>query len=719
MKKNKTVKIITAIIAALITVSSGAVAPVVTDNSVISVSAHDELKLDKSSISLGLGEKYTLKSNDPSVVWRTSDSKVLTVSQKGKVTAVGCGTAWITIRSQSGTETSCKITVKKAPESVSFSEKSVVMAVGEHFSLSSVIPQETSAASRLFKCTDPTILEMTRTNWVGEFTALKEGTAKVKVVLYNGVKSSINVTVKKPASSISLSASKITLGAGETYSLTASFPKGTASVNQTYLSSNASVATVSGKGKNAVIKAVAPGEATISVKTFNGKLASCKVFVKKSPEKVSISKSVITLGVGESSSLSYTIPDSSAANSVCFRTSNSSVVKMTKTNGEGKFTAVAPGVAWVTVRLYNGKEASCRINVREAPSSVTLTRNTLTLVPGQKYTLGSAVNDGAAAMKRTYSSSDSSIIKMTRTDWVGEFTAKAPGVAYVKVRTYNGKESTCKIIVADNGFDFDLPNDPIVLDPGDTYRIKCNGSIVNCRTEDTSVVSVSNSGVVSANSPGTTNVIVTTDNGRTARAEIIVLGTKSYCVFPEMYEVSGILNSAKLVPMKTNCSEVDSLAGSIISRVVTNDMSNAQKTQALYDYLVKTCTYGYGGYKAINAGSYQNESDKEIVEFSYCILKNNIGTCENFSAAYTVLLRRLGFEANQIYGDVGMSAGGYGGHYWVDVNIDGKHYIFDPQVENNNFNGVSIMHYFFGMRPENNYHMYHYEYVNAVHGFKR
>lgn len=636
MNRKKIVRIITAALAAVMIVSTGASISVIDDNYAITASAQSELKLDKSALSLGLGEKFTLTSNTPSVVWRTSNSSILQVTQKGKVTAVGCGTAWITIRSESGEETSCKITVREAPEKVSFSESSIVMAVGEKGSVSAVIPQNTASASRIYKCNDPAILEMTKSYWTGEFTALKEGTTKVRVILYNGVKASIKVTVKK------------------------------------------------------------------------------------APEKVTVSKSSLTLGVGESSTLSCKLPEGTVSNSIVFRTSNPSVIRMDKTNGSAKFTAVGPGTAWVTVRLFNGKEASCKITVREAPTRISLTKGILTLTLGQKYSLGSYLNSGAAAMQRTYRSSNSNVVKMTRTDWQGDFVAKEPGVAYVTVRTYNGKEASCKVIVSDADYSFDLPQNPIVLDPGDTYRISSDrGTIAGCRTEDNTVATVSDAGLVQAIAPGTTDVIVTTASGDKARAEIIVLGNKGFCTYPDTYIVNGILNSAKLVPMKTNCTLVDELADGIIAKNVSSNMSNAQKAYALYDYLAVNCRYGYGGYKAIDAGSYQYDSDKEIVEFSYCILKNRIGTCENFSSAYVVLLRRLGFDANLIYGDVGMSAGGYGGHYWVDVNVNGKHYSFDPQVENNNLTSSSPMHFFYGMCPESNYHLYHYKEVIPVHGFQR
>ena len=57
-----------------------------------------------------------------------------------------------------------------------------------------------------------------------------------------------------------------------------------------------------------------------------------------------------------------------------------------------------------------------------------------------------------------------------------------------------------------------------------------------------------------------------------------------------------------------------------------------------------------------------------------------------------------------------MRAGGKGGHYWTDVNINGEHRVFDAQVENNNLGyGGTVYHYWYGMKPEYNYRSYEYQ----------
>ena len=153
---------------------------------------------------------------------------------------------------------------------------------------------------------------------------------------------------------------------------------------------------------------------------------------------LSISKTQMSLGKGETARLTVNV------SGVKWRTSNAKVVTVDQ-NGNVK--AVGTGTAQVTAKTNAGAEMSCKITVKNAPTKITLTKGVVTIGVGEKFTVGSGVNDGAACAKRTYRTSNSSIVKMTRTDWQGDFVGVKPGVAYVTVRTYNGKESTCKVTV--------------------------------------------------------------------------------------------------------------------------------------------------------------------------------------------------------------------------------------------------------------------------------
>ena len=83
------------------------------------------ITLNKSSVTLTVKKSVTLKPTvypltleDQSVKWKSSNTKVATVSETGKVKALKAGTATITCTSNAtGLSTTCKVTVKKASAS--------------------------------------------------------------------------------------------------------------------------------------------------------------------------------------------------------------------------------------------------------------------------------------------------------------------------------------------------------------------------------------------------------------------------------------------------------------------------------------------------------------------------------------------------------------------------------------------------------------------------
>ena len=79
------------------------------------------IKLSKKSISLNKGKKYTLKARiapksaaNKAVVWKSSNTKIASVSSKGVVTSKSAGTTTITATAKDGSrkKASCKVTIK-------------------------------------------------------------------------------------------------------------------------------------------------------------------------------------------------------------------------------------------------------------------------------------------------------------------------------------------------------------------------------------------------------------------------------------------------------------------------------------------------------------------------------------------------------------------------------------------------------------------------------
>ena len=403
--------------------------------------------LNKSEVTLGVGENFNLTLSGGKAIAETSfnagstSKKIAYFDFKQGLKAIAPGKATISIVSKSGAKATCKVTVKNAPDKITVSPEKLTLGVGEVKEVSSSVNSGAASQTRNYRVNDTSIIQQIPTSWNFKFKTLKTGTGVIMASTYNYKSDACIVTVKPAPTKVSVTKTSMTLGVGETASIGSYLNDGAASSQRTYRTSDSSVIRMTKTNWTGVFKAVKPGVAWVTVKTHNGKEASCKITVKPAPTSVKITKSALSMGVGETSSLGSNLNNGAAASKRTYRSSAPSVVKMTKTNWTGEFQAVKTGVAWVTVRTYNGKESSCKITVKSAPTWIKTNKKTITMNVGDTATVSSYVNEGAASMKRTYASVDSSIVKMTQTNWEGKFKALKPGITYVSVKSYNGKTS--------------------------------------------------------------------------------------------------------------------------------------------------------------------------------------------------------------------------------------------------------------------------------------
>ncbi|MGN1432958.1 MAG: Ig-like domain-containing protein [Ruminococcus sp.] len=423
------------------------------------ISEKETVSAEDSSVILGKGESYKISAKSDcsninlSCRWTSGNPSVVSVKEDGTATANTTGTAELKLCSQNNRVAKCKVTVKSAPSSIKLSLSSLTLGNGESYIISESTNSGSYAKNFTWSSSNTSVatVEKTEKN-KAKITAKGNGTATITVRTYNEKTATCKVTVKSAPSSIQLSTNSLMLGIGESFEISECTNSGSYAKNFTWSSSNTNVATVEKTVANkAKITAKNNGSATITVKTYNGKTATCKITVKNAPKSVNLSVDNVILGKGEAITIYQYSESNSYARNFTWSSSNTSVATVEKTvANKAKITAKNNGTATITIKTYNGKTATCKVTVKNAPSSVALSAQNVTLNAGSEYIISESTNNGsyANAGNLQWSSSNASVATVTKTTGnKAKITAKKSGTAVITIKTYNGKTATCKITV--------------------------------------------------------------------------------------------------------------------------------------------------------------------------------------------------------------------------------------------------------------------------------
>lgn len=136
-----------------------------------------------------------------------------------------------------------------------------------------------------------------------------------------------------------------------------------------------------------------------------------------------------------------------------------------------------------------------------------------------------------------------------------------------------------------------------------------------------------------------------------------------------------LLNNAELIPTETDADYCDEVVQATLAQITSDDMSTYEKVRACYDYLVDTCSYGDNVLRL--------DFDGNAYARAYGMLVGHVGACDDYSCAFAALTRAIGLNCYTVYGQTARASGGYTGHIWCVINIDGVEYVFDPQIDDN------------------------------------
>ena len=388
MKKVKLIK--TLLIPTIGITTIGTIAAVSTSCSCSPVVIVTGVSLNKESLALEIGGYETLittlhpeDATDKSVTWSSSDSGVATVDNNGNVTAVGEGQAIITVTTNDGVFTdTCQVTVRQEiihVIGVWLNKESLALETGESDTLTATVhPENATDKSVTWSSSDSSVASVDNN---GKVTAVKEGQATITVTTNDGgFTATCQVTVNQKiihVTNVSLDKDSLTLiNEGDSDTLIATLhPEDATDKSVTWSSSDSGVATVDNNGN---VTAVGEGQATITVKTNDGGFTdTCQVTVRQEIIHVIgvlLNKELLTLGEGESETLTATVfPADATDKSVTWSSSDSSVATV---DNNGKVTAVSKGQATIIVTTNDGGyEDYCDVAVLDTSNVIRVTAN--------------------------------------------------------------------------------------------------------------------------------------------------------------------------------------------------------------------------------------------------------------------------------------------------------------------------------------------------------
>lgn len=315
------------------------------------------IKLNKSSAKLGIGKTLTLKATVTSntatnqkLKWKSSNSRVASVNQSGKVTAKKVGKATITCSATdgSGSKATCTITVVRSVSKVTLNKTTIRMLEGRTTKIKAAItPSNATTKGVTWKTTDENVANIDTS---GNIMALAEGKCQITATARDGSGKSascwVYVTKAVPATGITISSKNMVLVKGSSEQISATIQPSNTTDGLKYFSDSKSIASVSSKGR---VTARKPGVATITVTATSGAQTTVSVTV------VGLNKTSITKRQYETE----TIWVEEVSSNVRWQSEDASIATVDQ---NGKIICRKPGTTYVMATV-RGIKLRCKVTV--------------------------------------------------------------------------------------------------------------------------------------------------------------------------------------------------------------------------------------------------------------------------------------------------------------------------------------------------------------------
>ncbi len=494
---------------------------------------------------------------DKRLVYSSTNSTVVTVSDNGIITANALGSAVITVRAKSGVSASVSVNVLPTPVSSISIPAATIVNIGESTTLNAVIyPSNATYTTLTWSSSDTSVA---RVDAFGKVTGVTVGTTEITATAHNGVSATSRVTVVPiEVTSLQLSASRLYLAVGKSASLRAEVePQNATDKTVTWTTSNEEVATVNEAGK---VTGVGVGNAVITARTSNGVSAICNVTVDIPVTSLAIDYTSMGL-TDEKAQLKATEqlkilviinPEDATDKTLTFISTDPTKASVAP---DGTVTAISVGTAVITVEAASGVKTIFTIQVIPTlAESVTLNVEEAELQVGDELDIVAVIAPVTTTDKTIQWTSSNPIVASV--DNEGTVNALSLGETTITATTTNGIQAVAEITVVPTPVSsLSVSPKSLTLEEGEVATISAEVLPENATdkslswiSSDESVVTVDEYGNVTAVSKGLGVITAMTLDGTflTASCDIIVIeydGVEEIAadqINGELYTLSGL-----------------------------------------------------------------------------------------------------------------------------------------------------------------------------------
>ena len=463
--------------------------------------------------------------------WFSSDERVCTVDRNGVLTPVSQGECYISVATTDGSDIvkTCRLVVANKAKSLSISSTSTTIANGKVVALYATVTTTDGTKHDAVKWTSSDT-KVATVDDDGVVTAKYPGTTTIKATTVDGTNKTVSckVTVTQKITKITLS-EKINVNVGKTATLKATYtPSYATDTKLTWSSADSSIAKVSSEG---VVTAVKVGVVKITCKNSDGSaVAHCMVHVVIPPTGISLNLTSKQFWKGEGVQLYATVtPNEATDKSVIWSTSNANVATV---NASGYVTAVAGGSCVIYAKNSAGQTASCKITVNENATGIKIDEIVKVMYVGQIDKITATVLPLTATNRNVlWDSTDKSVVAVESD---GTLKALKTGNCTIyAVSEDGGHIASCKVTVEPKvdvkGISLDRSS--VTINVGETFQflgmlIPSNASEkrIKWSSDNTSVVTISSTGVIKGVKSGTAVISATSYDGNyTAKCKVTVV----------------------------------------------------------------------------------------------------------------------------------------------------------------------------------------------------